>query len=237
MHSASVVIVKMVRKQRKFKEEPKLCRIEPRVTRSNSTAAENFKKKLFVTIKPTQIESKVNSRTKNIQENSTARVTRSKSVNAEAVISIDSTCALPNFSPKRTRSKSEKTSKIDSNSNFNHREKIEQKEERSQNSKISVISHVKLCDFSVDSIVLAKQKYSVAWPAQVLKIEKKRVFVYFFGDKRRGYVDKSEIYDFILSVNAIKNTLKSKKKQRTYVTGIREVEMLMGIPHGQSLIK
>lgn len=96
---------------------------------------------------------------------------------------------------------------------------------------------VKLSDFKVDSIVLAKQKYSIPWPARILKIEQNRILVYFFGDKRSGYVCQSEIYDFILSINAIKSKILSKKLPRGYRTGICEIEIFMGIPSEKSLFK
>lgn len=223
--------MKMVRKHNTSKRALESCRIVPRITRSNSTASENIKNTSSKIIKTTQIKSKVNLHAKKLPENLTKKITRSKSVNGETVKSDENTCSLPNFSPKRTRSKSEKISNIHLNSDLNQRQNTEQKKNKSENLKISANRYVKLCGFGVESIVLARQKYSCPWPAKVLKIEAEKVFVYFFGDRRNGYVNKSEIYDFVLSSNAIKNTLKSKKIQQTYVTGIREVEMLMGIAH------
>lgn len=88
---------------------------------------------------------------------------------------------------------------------------------------------VKSSDFKIDSIVLAKQKYSIAWPAKIVRIEKQRVFVYFFGDKRCGYVQKDEIYDFISSIYGIKSQISSKNTPKSYSTGIAEVEILLGI--------
>lgn len=90
---------------------------------------------------------------------------------------------------------------------------------------------VKLIDFEKDSVVLAKQKWSTPWPSWVERIDKNRVLVYFFGDKRFGYVNKTEIYDFILSVNAVKSVIAAKTiaYYQSYVTGIAEVEFLLGI--------
>lgn len=167
---------------------------------------------------------------KKTSQNVTTKISRSKSANSETVVSDESARSLLNFSPKSTRSKSEKIKDIHLNSDSNQSQKNEQKKKQSENLTISRICYVKLSDFCVDSIVLAKQKYAVPWPAKVLEIKKDSVFVYFFGDKRNGYVKKSEIYDFILSANAIKNTLKSKRVQPTLLTGIREVQLLMGIP-------
>lgn len=141
--------------------------------------------------------------------------------------------------PYNTRSKSKKNPK---NSFFS--ESGERKQEtlltkaKTQNkcSTVSTIRFVKLNDFNVNSIVLAKQKYSVPWPAQVLSVEKKRVSVHFFGDRRRGFVSKQEIYDFILSTSAIKSIIASKKQHRSYYTGVAEVEHLIGIPSDKSLL-
>lgn len=228
-HSLSVVCGKMVRKQSKSKGAQKVSRI----TRSKSIALENNRKKSFDTIGRAKIQSKENSAAKNLQEKSATRLTRSKSVYSEKVEFVENT--LAKFSPKRTRSKSEKNLNIQLISEFNHREKSEQQKKQSQNLKISAARYIKQCDFSVNSIVLAKQKYSCPWPAKVVKIEREKVFVYFFGDKRSGYVKKSEIYNFILSVNAVIQTLASKKQQTTYSTGIREIEVLMGIDQENSV--
>lgn len=113
---------------------------------------------------------------------------------------------------------------------------VAKEKQQSKNSSISTIRFVKCNDFKVGSIVLAKQKYSIPWPSKVLEIESERVFVYFFGDKRSGYVSKIEIYDFIWSATAIKSSIISKKKPRSYTTGIMEVEMLIGIPSEKSLL-
>lgn len=94
---------------------------------------------------------------------------------------------------------------------------------------------VKLHNYEENSIVLAKQKYSVPWPARILKVCKNKIKVYFFGDKREGTVS-SEIYDFKLSADAVKQVFLSKKSPRGYATGLREIEILFGIPIEQSVI-
>lgn len=101
---------------------------------------------------------------------------------------------------------------------------------------MSNVQFVKLSDFNVNSIVLAKQKYSIPWPSRVLKVEKERMFVYFFGDKRVGYVSKDEIYDFILSKSAIKSVIASPRKKQSYLTEIFEVQSLLGIPSDDFLL-
>lgn len=157
-----------------------------------------------------------------------ARNTRSKS----------KTLFVPN-SFINTRSKSQKieniTTSLQSNDqqpqNLNNKAK-----DQSKSLSLSKKQFVKLHDFKVDSVVLAKQKYSIPWPSKVVSIEKERILVYFFGDKRCGYVSKNEIYDFILSVSALKSTISSNKNPRSYKLGITEVEMLMEIPHEYSLL-
>lgn len=95
---------------------------------------------------------------------------------------------------------------------------------------------VKLTNYKENSIILAKQKYSVPWPARILKVSKDRIKVYFFGDKREGTVNSSEIYDFKQSVDAVKLVLSSKKTPRGYATGIREIELLFGIPISHTIV-
>lgn len=91
-----------------------------------------------------------------------------------------------------------------------------------------------LSDFKLNSLVLAKQKYSIPWPARILKLKKDSVSVYFFGDKRVGDVPRTEIYEFSKSFKAVQAQLLAKRQPRGYVAGIREVEMLMNIPIEES---
>lgn len=215
------------------------------------------KKKEIITIDTTlnqQNFSSVSTRSKSkaIILPNNCKNTRSESAKIE-IIDIDSDSNEQNFSSVNTRSKSKtnilpknfentlpkskKTIDIDTNSNQQQQQNSDDKPKTQTKSLCSVKKqYVKLHDFKVDSVVLAKQKYSVPWPSKVLKIERERVFVYFFGDKRSGYVPKNEIYDFILSVNAIKSTIASKKNHRSYTLGIAEIEMLMGIKSENSLL-
>lgn len=94
-----------------------------------------------------------------------------------------------------------------------------------------------LKEYEVNSIVLAKQAYSQPWPARILKIAKKRIRVYFYGDRREGFVASHEIYDFQKSKEALKLVIKSKgQKTDGYLTGIREIEFLLNIPFEQSIL-
>lgn len=83
------------------------------------------------------------------------------------------------------------------------------------------VEFVKCAIHEINSIVLAKQKYSIPWPARVLNIEKRKVFVHFFGEKRDGFVDQAKIYDFVKSANAVKSIFLSKSRTRGYITGAR----------------
>lgn len=95
----------------------------------------------------------------------------------------------------------------------------------------------KLKDYKVNDIVLAKQAYSQPWPAQIVKIAKNRILVYFFGDRREGFVASQEIYDFRKSTEALKPIIKSKqRKVDGYLAGVREIEFLLGIPCEQSIL-
>lgn len=94
----------------------------------------------------------------------------------------------------------------------------------------------KLNTLEKDLIVLAKQKYSIPWPARILKVEKDKVLVYFFGDKRTGFVSSVEIYDYIKSFHALQSIILSKKKPAGFVTGVREVELLLGISAADSVL-
>lgn len=136
--------------------------------------------------------------------------------------------------PRITRSRSSnKTSHIDV-----QQIKAPFVEPTKQGEKKAVVKRadfIKLNTFEKSCIVLAKQKYSCPWPARILDIEKNKVLVYFFGDRRTGFVSASEIYDFVKSYNAIKSVILSKAKPRAYLTGIREVEHVLGMNNTVSL--
>lgn len=83
--------------------------------------------------------------------------------------------------------------------------------------------------FAVDDIVLAKQKYSSPWPARVLTIENNKVSVYFFGDRRIGWVSANEIYDLTKSLHAVKSIALSARKPRGYFVACKEVERILNI--------
>lgn len=62
------------------------------------------------------------------------------------------------------------------------------------------IAFVKVETFKKNDIVLAKQKYSVPWPARIVDIQKEKVSVHFFGDRRNGFVNSSDLFDFITQI-------------------------------------
>lgn len=224
----------------------KMLRAEVRVKRAEKKVQISNKK---------QSSKRLRSEKKVLSENNSTRITRSqtkssaklqKTINIELqAVSSQPTCSkstekiLPvqHFPSRNTRSKSEKISSITLNPDSNKKELFNKEKSQIKNTAISTIRYVKLSDFEVNTVVLAKQKYSIPWPARVLKIEKDRVFVYFFGDKRSGFVFKSEIYNFVLSASAIRATIQSKKKPpRTFCTGIAEVETIFKIPCNESLL-
>lgn len=138
------------------------------------------------------------------------------------------------ISQRQTRSKSIKVLDDTQNKCIEFNEKKKPNEE---NKKIvKRIDFVCLLDYNVGSIVLAKQKYSHPWPAQIKIIEKKKVFVYFFGDKRNGYVDRDEIYDFLRSCDALKLITETRNRSRSFFTGISEAEALLQIPKELSIL-
>lgn len=90
--------------------------------------------------------------------------------------------------------------------------------------------------FKASDIVLAKQKYSTPWPSKILDVRKGNVLVHFYGDKRQGLVESTEIYDYVKSLGALKQTLSAKNVRLALITGVCEVEDLMRIPRALSII-
>lgn len=107
---------------------------------------------------------------------------------------------------------------------------------RTENRIEKRVIFIKLEKFEEDTICLAKQKYSCPWPARIIRIEKDKVLVHFFGDKRVGYVQSTEIYDFTKSSEAIRSINSGKKIPRGYTAGLLEVELLLGIDISQSVL-
>lgn len=218
----------MVRTQRTRKGAKKNIVLEQRITRSKSIETKDIKSGKIV-----------NRSQKTTENNLSPRKTRSNSLKAEAAQPKQRACSSHNISPINTRSKSQNIPTISTKSNSI--EYLPQKlpKERKTQSKISALSKiqfVKLRDLKVDSVVLAKQKYSIPWPAKVNAIGKEKILVHFFGDRRSGYVQKTEIYDYILSGNAVKSKVLSKNVPLSYLTGISEVEILLGVPREKSIL-
>lgn len=228
----SVLFSTMVRAQLKSKAAIKQKPKETKSTKRQKTEKNKFIPAENQSSRITRSNSqfvKIENTTKNQAHGISPRKTRSKSK-----VNI---LPLSHISPRKTRSKSENIQSIDFHLDSKHQESVCLEDKKQQQTKICVRSEfVKTIDFKLFSIVLAKQKYSVPWPAKVLKIEKERVFVHFYGDNRSGYVHKSEIYDFLLSMKAVKTLLQSKKNPHTYRKGIREIEGVFGIPADKTLV-
>lgn len=94
----------------------------------------------------------------------------------------------------------------------------------------------KKCDeIGIGKIVLGKQKYSVPWPSKIVSIHKSYANVYFFGDGRIGPVKLNDIYEFKDSIDEIKRCIISQGS--SYGKGIREAEIIIGIPEHLSIMK
>lgn len=78
------------------------------------------------------------------------------------------------------------------------------------------VDFVKVKTFYTNDIILAKQKYSLPWPAQILNVDKDKISVYFFGDRRTGFVSSSELYDFRKSSPALKSIISKKKNHAVF---------------------
>lgn len=98
------------------------------------------------------------------------------------------------------------------------------------------IGPVKLKEFEINDIVLAKQKYSCPWPARMKAINGKRVFVDFFGDNTHGHVDIDEIYSFCKNSETIK-ACANAKKNTNYRKGVILAERLLNIPDHLSVFQ
>lgn len=207
--------------------------VEPRVLVEKLNSIEIGSKKLAPAKKTEKIE----------EETFSTRITRSKKVEPRVLVeklnSIQSPKKLApakkpekiekeTFSTRTTRSKVTKPNIT-----------VQQVAPTVEPAKKSVVKRtdlVKSETIEKNALVLAKQKYSCAWPARILEVKKDKVFVYFFGDKRTGFVDKSEIYDFVKSFEALKLLISSKKKPRGFITGLREIELLLGLNDSQSIV-
>lgn len=181
----------------------------------------------------TKIDSRVSEKkTIEPKKKQTTRITRSTKIDP----SVSEKKNIEN--PKKLSTKSNKVEDLGQQSTRITRSKVQKPKTIVQHVTPSVEpaikSIVKRADFvksqsiKRDDLVLAKQKYSCPWPARVLEVKKYKTLVFFFGDKRTGLVATSEIYDFVKSAAALKSLVCSKKT-RGFLTGIREVEFLLGL--------
>lgn len=131
---------------------------------------------------------------------------------------------LPNSRPKR-----EISNKIQNTA-------VEQVKVSKSLSKSYPRKPAKKCDeIGIGKIVLAKQKYSVPWPSRIVSIHKSYANVYFLGDGRIGSVKLTDIYEFRDSADEIKRCISSQGS--SYGKGIREAEIIIGIPEHLSVVK
>lgn len=91
----------------------------------------------------------------------------------------------------------------------------------------------KLDAIAVGDHVLARQKYSVPWPAKILTIKSKFVDVYFYGDGRKGPVKREEIYSLSDSHDVILDCL--RRNIPAYLKGIQELELINNVPPALSI--
>lgn len=122
------------------------------------------------------------------------RVTRSKTKNLSKIeeISVSSFCSSSRVEQRATRSKTKKENAIEETFKFNswaisdiEQTKVKSKKvestglNASKNCLATFKRFVKLANYEKDSIVLAKQKHSIPWPARILEVGKKKISVYF----------------------------------------------------------
>lgn len=170
---------------------------------------------------------KNNNQTEESQQKIPKRVTRSlkiKELSSDSIIEQNSDLSRVTRSMHKTTSLSEASNTVTP--------PIVQTENRIEKR----VNFIKLEKFEKDTICLAKQKYSCPWPAQILEIEKDKILVHFFGDKRVGYVQSTEIYDFVKSSEAIQSLLSGQRKPRGYVNGVVEIELFLGVDRSLSVL-
>lgn len=88
---------------------------------------------------------------------------------------------------------------------------------------------------SVGDILLARQKYSVAWPSKVIAVRAESVDVYFFGDGRTGCVKRNELSQIHNSTEVILQNL--RRNVSGYSKGIVELERIMSVPDNLSVFR
>lgn len=204
----------MGNKKRVDKKVAQVKNINTRITRSQVKVSVSVKK-----LKKIDHSEKLN-----------VRVTRASKPN-EKKIAVKAAEEFEKLAKRITRSSTKK-----SQNSIQHVQQVAPSIEPTKKSVVKRADFYKLNTFEKDLIVLAKQKYSVPWPARIIKVEKNKVLVFFFGDKRSGFVSSSEIYDLVKSFHALRSVILSKKKPAGYTTGMREVELLLGISDKDSIL-
>lgn len=199
----------------------------PIKTRSTAKLIHSLKQKEIVSVPARATRLREKKSNINIQQITPAVESTKRPVNRVGLDKVKSKEIVP-VPVRITRSKTEKP-----------KDSVEKKTPTVVPTKqlVKRVAFVKAKTFNQNDIILAKQKYSTPWPAIVLNIQKERVFVYFFGDKRSGYVSSSEIYDYAESIRALKSYLVlTKKIPSGFITGVREVEALLKIPQENSVL-
>lgn len=83
-------------------------------------------------------------------------------------------------------------------------------------------------------IVLVKMRTYSPWPAKIITISNKKVFVYFFGTANHGYVNVDEIVPFTSAPILIVKL--STMKIKDFTKAVREAEIMAGISSDRSIL-
>lgn len=165
----------------------------------------------------------IDANTTNEQKGTTTEVSNESSTSST---SIKSRKPLKRLAKQQTKDELNQTSNFNSNEGLPHKTKpIALK----KNEKANVLKVVE-----VGQNVLAKQRYSVPWPAKVLAIRSKAVDVYFYGDGRTGPVKRDDLFSIPNSRHVILECL--RKKIPNYMKGIIELERVSNVPDRMSII-
>lgn len=128
-------------------------------------------------------KSEIDTKTADEQNRTTIEVSNESNASSISIIPRDS---LQRSAKQQTKREMNQTTNSNSNKNLPAKPKTIALKRNEKGDFLKVVE--------VGQNVLAKQKYSVPWPAKVVAIRSKSVDVYFYGDGRCGPVKRIDIF-------------------------------------------
>lgn len=100
------------------------------------------------------------------------------------------------------------------------------------------IFHKSGTELKKGNLILAKMKGYDPWPARIIELNKCNMKCYFYGANNTGSVGRKHVIPFADAFETVRLICVGRKRHHIeFVKGIREIEILCGIPKQRSCLR